>query len=122
MKGSLHPLDWAVILAYVVTLVGLGFYHTRRRPAPAEEFVLAGRRVTLPAFVMTLVATWYGGILGVGENTFLYGVSNLVYFRGAVTIYSLSCSPPHWRQEYAPPSNFPSRTISVSTTALHPAW
>ncbi len=80
MKGSLHPLDWAVILAYVVTLVGLGFYHTRRRPAPAEEFVLAGRRVTLPAFVMTLVATWYGGILGVGENTFLYGVQTWFIF------------------------------------------
>ena len=33
-----------------------------------------GRRLSLPGFVASLVATWYGGILGLGENTYLYGI------------------------------------------------
>ena len=36
--------------------------------------------MTLPAFVATLVATWYGGILGVGEYSWRYGVSNWLVF------------------------------------------
>jgi SSS family solute:Na+ symporter len=44
----------------------------------AAEFLLAGRSLTVPVFVMTLVSTWYGGILGVGEFSYLYGISNWV--------------------------------------------
>lgn len=40
--------------------------------------MLAGRSLTLPIFVMTLVSTWYGGILGVGEFSYRYGISNWV--------------------------------------------
>ena len=43
-----------------------------------EHFLLSGRRLTLPAFVATLVSTWYGGILGVGEFSYLYGISQWV--------------------------------------------
>jgi len=39
-----------------------------------------GRRLTLPSFVMTLVATWYGGVLGVGEYSYRYGISNWLVF------------------------------------------
>jgi SSS family solute:Na+ symporter len=39
-----------------------------------------GRKLTLPAFVMTLVSTWYGGILGVSEYSSTYGISNWVIF------------------------------------------
>ena len=42
--------------------------------------MVGGRRLTLPAFVATLVTTWYGGILGVGEFTYLYGLSNWFVF------------------------------------------
>ncbi len=52
-----------------------------RAPARDEaDYVVAGRRLTLPAFVATMVATWYGGILGVGEYTWRYGVSNWLVF------------------------------------------
>ena len=37
-----------------------------------------GRQLTLPLFVATLVATWYGGIFGVNEITFNYGIYNFV--------------------------------------------
>lgn len=39
-----------------------------------------GRRLSLPSFVMTLVSTWYGGVLGVGEFSYRYGVSNWLVF------------------------------------------
>ena len=37
-----------------------------------------GRQLTLPLFVFTLVATWYGGIFAVNEITFNYGIFNFV--------------------------------------------
>lgn len=39
-----------------------------------------GRRLALPSFVATLVTTWYGGVLGVGEFTYRYGISNWLVF------------------------------------------
>lgn len=42
------------------------------------ELLLMGRRLTLPIFVATLVATWYGGIFGVTALTFEKGIYNLL--------------------------------------------
>ncbi len=42
------------------------------------ELLLMGRRLTLPLFVATLVATWYGGIFGVTALTFEKGIYNLL--------------------------------------------
>src|SRR5262245_57580670 len=39
-----------------------------------------GRTLALPAFVATLVSTWYGGVLGVGEYSYRYGISNWLVF------------------------------------------
>ena len=44
------------------------------------RILLASRSLTLPVFVATLVSTWYGGILGVGEYSYQYGISNWVVF------------------------------------------
>ena len=50
----------------------------RRRGRSAVEYLLAGRSLTVPVFVMTLVSTWYGGILGVGEFTYSVGIATWV--------------------------------------------
>jgi SSS family solute:Na+ symporter len=76
---STHPLDWGPIAAYVAFL-GVVWLRDRRQPSGALDYLLAGRRITLPAFVATLVATWYGGILGIGEYTWRHGVSNWLVF------------------------------------------
>ncbi len=52
----------------------------RARTTAALEYLLAGRRLTTPAFVATLVATWYGGVLGVGEFSYRFGISNWLVF------------------------------------------
>jgi solute:Na+ symporter, SSS family len=76
---SHSPWDWGLVALYFGFLVALWLRPAVRRSA-AAEYLVAGRRVTLPAFVATLVATWYGGILGVGEYSWRYGVSNWLVF------------------------------------------
>ncbi len=72
----LSPPDIIVIILYFGAVLFVGYRATRKAQASEEDFLLAGRSLTLPIFVMTLVSTWYGGILGVGEFSYRYGISN----------------------------------------------
>jgi len=76
---SSSPFDWGLILLYFGFLAAV-WLRLLGRSSTAVEYLVAGRRVTLPAFVATLVATWYGGILGVGEYSYRYGISNWLVF------------------------------------------
>lgn len=68
------PLDWSIILVYFGLLIWLS---KRRKDEGDDEesFLLSGRKMSLAAFVATLVSTWYGGILGVGEFSYQNGIS-----------------------------------------------
>ncbi len=73
--------DWVVFtLVLAVTLVAAlyGNYRKKYSKSKALDYLLMGRQLTLPLFVATLVATWYGGIFGVNEITFNYGIYNFV--------------------------------------------
>ena len=72
---SRSPIDWALLVLYFAVL-GVVWLRARRASTRAVDYLVAGRAVTLPAFVATLVASWYGGILGVGEYSYRYGISN----------------------------------------------
>ncbi|MBI3193756.1 MAG: sodium:solute symporter family protein [Ignavibacteriae bacterium] len=76
IRLGLH--DYLVIFAYFGIILYVGFRSARKKQSSDEDFLLAGRSLTLPVFVMTLVSTWYGGILGVGEFSYRYGISNWV--------------------------------------------
>ena len=76
---SSNLLDWGLVAAYFGFLVAV-WLRLIGRSSDAADYLVAGRRVTLPAFVATLVATWYGGILGVGEYSYRYGLANWVVF------------------------------------------
>lgn len=74
-----HFLELLIPGIYLLVLLVMGF--TGKGPGADEAgFIVGGRRLTLPAFVATLVTTWYGGILGVGEFTFRYGLANWFVF------------------------------------------
>ncbi len=77
---SLHVLDWAVIVAYFIFILYVGIFRYKRQSDSENEFILSARRLSLFGFIATLVTTWYGGILGVGENTLLYGVQTWFIF------------------------------------------
>jgi len=76
---SHSPLDWGLVVLYFGFLLAV-WLRLIGRPSDAADYLVAGRRVTLPALVATLVTTWYGGILGVGEYSYRYGVSNWLVF------------------------------------------
>ncbi len=76
---QLHFGEALPVFIYFIFLLYIGF-RRRSRTRNEEEFIVGGRQLTLPAFIATLVTTWYGGILGVGEFTYLYGLSNWVVF------------------------------------------
>jgi len=76
---SHSPLDWGLVILYFAFLVAV-WLRLVGRSSDAADYLVAGRRVTLPAFVATLVATWYGGILGVGEYSYRYGLANWLVF------------------------------------------
>ena len=76
---SSSPLDWGLVGLYFAFLAAV-WWRGRGRTSTTVDYLVAGRRVTLPAFVATLVATWYGGILGVGEYSWRFGISNWLVF------------------------------------------
>lgn len=87
IKSLMTPLDWIVFSAVLlVTIAAVVYGHYRKRQvvrddSPRENFIdllVMGRRLTLPLFVATLVATWYGGIFGVTEIAFNHGIYNFV--------------------------------------------
>ena len=80
MTGSLHPVDIALIGAYAAFLVYVGVRLFGEARQDAVEYLVMGRRLALPSFVATLVTTWYGGVLGVGEYSYRYGLSNWLVF------------------------------------------
>ncbi len=87
--NQLTAVDYLLILLYLIVLFILGFMRSRRGGSSTEEYIVAGRRLSLPAFVATLVSTWYGGILGVGEYSYNYGLSNWLVFGVPYYLYAI---------------------------------
>ena len=80
-------MTFAVVYALFLLYAVLRIF---RRPSETEaDYIVAGRRLTLPAFVATLVSSWYGGILGVGEYAWTYGVSNWLVFGAPYYLWAL---------------------------------
>lgn len=71
---SFNFVDVVVIISFFASVIGVGFWAGRRYSDKADDFLLSGREVGLKLFVLTTVSTWYGGILGVGEFTYRYGI------------------------------------------------
>ena len=76
----MHLVDYSLIIIYLGLLLFLGFFRKLRKGSSPAELIVGGRMLTLPAFVASLVSTWYGGILGVGEYSYNYGLSNWLVF------------------------------------------
>lgn len=95
MTFHIHWIDLAIIIFYLVANALVGFITLRKKQgkgsskSEAEEYILAGRTLTLPAFVATLVSTWYGGIIGVGEYAYdkgivMWAVFGIPYYVAAI--------------------------------------
>jgi SSS family solute:Na+ symporter len=85
----MHWIDILMLFLYFGMILALGFFRSTQKPSNAEDYILAGRKLSLPAFTATLVTTWYGGILGIGENTYLYGVQTWFIFALPYYVFAL---------------------------------
>jgi SSS family solute:Na+ symporter len=74
--AHLLAIDWLIVAAYMVAMVGLGLY-LARRGGDFEEFFLAGRVLTAPILIATLVSSYYG-------IDVLFGSSQLAFTDGVV--------------------------------------
>lgn len=87
MTAEFSTIDWLLILVYFIFLIWLSWQKGWQSDSE-EEFLLSGRKITLPAFVATLVSTWYGGILGVGEWSYQFGISQWLILGAPFYIFS----------------------------------
>jgi len=76
---NLGVVDAGVIAVFVFAILGLGF-SAKLRDNSILQYLAAGRSLSMPAFVATLVSTWYGGILAVGDSVKAFGIGGLLLF------------------------------------------
>lgn len=95
----LNPLDWIIFFAVLAATFACVIWGQRKKQELSEseqmstvELLLMGRRLTLPIFVATLVATWYGGIFGVTALSYEKGIYNLltqgIFWYGSYLIFA----------------------------------
>ncbi|MEX0322827.1 MAG: sodium:solute symporter [Puniceicoccaceae bacterium] len=75
---SFHFLDILIIAAYFGIVAILGW--VKGGKPKDEDYLLMGRQLTMPGFLLSLVSTWYGGILASSEYSYAYGLSNWIIF------------------------------------------
>lgn len=73
---SFSLTDIIIIVSFFILLLIIGLLPKKENKE--ESFLLFNRNVGLFLFVLTNVSTWYGGILGVGEFTYRYGIVSWV--------------------------------------------
>tara|TARA_B100000212_G_scaffold52117_1_gene33994 strand:- start:1682 stop:2998 length:1317 start_codon:yes stop_codon:yes gene_type:complete len=66
------------IAFYLILVFCVGFLTPKENSE--KGFLFANRKATLPALVMSLVSTWYGGILEVGRYSYEHGIVTFVMF------------------------------------------
>ena len=71
---SFSTWDVVIILLFFCSILFIGFFSGRKTKTDADDYLLSGRKLSLFLFVAVTVSTWYGGILGVGEFTYRYGL------------------------------------------------
>ncbi len=91
----LSSLDILVIILFGLIVLIIGFIpkYTNNK----IDYLLSGRNLGLFLFILVNVATWYGGILGIGEFTYQYGLlswitQGLPYYIFAI-IFALTLAP-----------------------------
>ena len=81
---------WSVLLisAYLLLML-IGSFRNKSRSNEAEDYLLAGRKITLLPFVATMVTTAYGWILGIGELYYDYGISAWLFLSLPYTLFAV---------------------------------
>jgi len=85
---TLSPLDGVVLVGFLAAILGLGF-SAKLRDSSILQYLSAGRSLSMPAFVATLVSTWYGGILAIGDSVKAFGFGGILLFGVPYYIFAI---------------------------------
>src|ERR1044072_5679605 len=80
--------DYVVVALFAAAIFALGF-SAKLRNSSILQFLSAGRSLSLPAFVATLVTVWYGGILGIAESVSWFGIGTWLLFGVPYYVFAL---------------------------------
>ena len=84
-----------LIYAYFILIIIIGLYKSSYKND--KDYLFASRKMTLPSFIATIVTTWYGGILEIGNFSYNYGIVTWiifgVYYYIAAIIYGFLIGP-----------------------------
>ncbi|MBE2280966.1 MAG: sodium:solute symporter family protein [Ignavibacteriaceae bacterium] len=71
---SFSLIDYIALISLFVIAFATGIYFSRKTRDDKDDFLLSSRKTGLFLFICINVTTWYGGILGVGEFAYRYGL------------------------------------------------
>jgi SSS family solute:Na+ symporter/sodium/proline symporter len=95
-----------VILGYLLVLTGVNFYRSRQIKTQ-EDFMVAGRKLSLTTMVFTLVCTW------IGSGTFIAG-AEYAYYAGWSAIWQ----PPAGDRDIPSPPDPHLRQYTAATSEV----
>lgn len=76
---TFSPGDYIAVGLFVALLLALGF-SAKVRSNSVMQFLAAGRQLSLPLFVASLVSMWYGEVLGSSESASDFGIGAWILF------------------------------------------
>lgn len=78
-EAQWHALDWMAVFLYLGTMVFVGWF-VSRKIRNSEDYLMAGRSLSYPMVVATVMATWYGSgaVFGTAELAFSAGIAAFV--------------------------------------------
>lgn len=80
--GSLSTADFIMLVVYALICVGIGLWSSRRQKE--EDYLIAGRNMSLYGFMSSVVASYIGGAAIVAYTAFVYqfGLAAMMVFVG----------------------------------------
>jgi solute:Na+ symporter, SSS family len=101
-------LDWAVLAAYGVVIVGLGMWLSRRPPSDAKGYFLAGRAMPTWAVVISILATVQSAatFVAVPESAYAGNLAYLISGLGPILAAIIAATifiPAYWRAGVSTP-------------------
>ena len=83
----LEIIDYIIVIFYLSGMIGVGLWFAKKH-TDFEDFFLAGRSLTTPILITTLISTYYG-------IDVLFGDTQLAFTDGAVSYTHLTL-PTKW--------------------------
>jgi len=68
-----------IVISFFILIIFIGLKNKDNKE-DVNEYIYAGRKLTSPALIATLVTTWYGGINEIGIEVINNGIVTWVYF------------------------------------------